>query len=43
MGSDWKDEDDDHKHRYYVDFEDADVVSFSDGEVLETLPDEIGK
>lgn len=40
MGSDWENEDDEYKHRYYVEFEDEDVAKFSDGDVLEGLPDD---
>jgi flavin reductase (DIM6/NTAB) family NADH-FMN oxidoreductase RutF len=43
MGSDWENEDDEHKHRYYVDFEDEDVKGFPDGAVLDGLPDDAGE
>ena len=41
MGSDWENEDDEHKHRYYVDFDDEDVAKFSDGDALEGLDDHV--
>lgn len=38
MGSDWKHEDDVHKHRYYLEFDRDDVSSYPTAEVIETLP-----
>lgn len=34
MGSDWENEDDEHKHRYYVEFGDEDVEPFPDADAL---------
>ena len=41
MGSDWENEDDEYKHRYYVDFDDEDVKSFPDADALEGLDDDV--
>ena len=41
MGSDWADEDDEHKHRYYLEFDDENLHSYPDAEILETLPEEL--
>ena len=37
MGSDWENEDDEYKHRYYIDFDDEDVKSFPDAAALDGL------
>lgn len=41
MGSDWVDEDDTTKHRFYADLDPEDLESFPGDAVLETLPPEL--
>jgi len=43
MGSDWDQADDDHKYRYYLEFEDEHVDRYHDADILETLPDDVGE
>jgi flavin reductase (DIM6/NTAB) family NADH-FMN oxidoreductase RutF len=38
MGSDWANEDDDEKHRYYIDFDQDDIASYPGSEAIEALP-----
>ncbi|AUX08038.1 flavin reductase domain protein FMN-binding [Halalkaliarchaeum desulfuricum] len=41
MGSDWADEDDDTKHRFYADLSPENLESFPGDDVLEGLPEEL--
>lgn len=41
MGSDWHGENDDTKHRFYVDFDAEDIRSYRGSEIVDTLPPEI--
>lgn len=41
MGSDWKNESDKTKHRYYVDFDEEDLEAYPGDKIIKTLPEHL--